>query len=141
MNIQGRRVLITGASRGLGRTLAFSFYGAGAREVVAGTRNQVDRDSLMSNAAELNVNIIPVQLDVRVESEIAAVAGTDTFDILVNNAGVAGFGNPVDMDFAKLREELEVNYVGPPIGDEAKGLLAQLATDAVGLEKMLSRMK
>jgi short-subunit dehydrogenase len=109
--------------------LAFASAEAGAKEVVAGTRNQIDRDSLTSAAAEHNLNIIPVQLDVRVESEISAVAETGTFDILVNNAGVAGFGNPVDMDFVVLRDELEVNYVGAlrMVRAVAPGMIAQKA--------------
>jgi NAD(P)-dependent dehydrogenase (short-subunit alcohol dehydrogenase family) len=46
MHIEGKRVLITGASRGLGRALAFAFADAGAHEVIAGTRKQEDRDQL-----------------------------------------------------------------------------------------------
>jgi len=46
MQIEGKRVLVTGASRGLGRTLVFAFAQAGAREVIAGTRRQEDRDAL-----------------------------------------------------------------------------------------------
>jgi 3-oxoacyl-[acyl-carrier protein] reductase len=32
----------------------------------------------------------------------------------INNAGVAGFGNPLTMDFAAVEEELAVNYLGVP---------------------------
>ena len=42
MDIKGRRVLITGASRGLGHTLAFAFAESGAREVFAGARKAED---------------------------------------------------------------------------------------------------
>jgi short-subunit dehydrogenase len=47
----------------------------------------------------------------------------------VNNAGVAGFGNPVEMDFAVFREELEVNYVGAlrMVRAVAPGMIAQHA--------------
>ena len=38
MEIEGKRVLITGASRGLGRALVKAFVDAGAREVIAGAR-------------------------------------------------------------------------------------------------------
>src|SRR6185312_14446858 len=40
---------------------------------------------------------------------VARMAG---IDILINNAGVAGFGNPLTMDFEALQKEIEVNYLG-----------------------------
>lgn len=112
MELEGKRVLITGASRGLGRTLAFAFANAGTREVVAGTRRQQDRDALLHEATKTDARITPVQLDVRSDDDVAAIAQDGTFDILVNNAGVAGFGNPVTMNFDIVKEELEVNYLG-----------------------------
>ena len=112
MEIIGKRVLITGASRGLGRTLAFAFAQAGAREVVAGYRKQEDGDKLKAEAAEVGANIMPVRLDVTNDADVHAVAQLGAFDILINNAGVAGFGNPVTMSFESFREEMEVNYVG-----------------------------
>jgi len=112
MEIIGKRVLITGASRGLGRTLAFAFAQAGAREVVAGYRRQEDGDKLKADAAEVGANFTPVRLDVTNDADVHAVAQLGAFDILINNAGVAGFGNPVTMSFESFREEMEVNYVG-----------------------------
>lgn len=112
MEIIGKRVLITGASRGLGRTLAFAFAQAGAREVVAGYRKQEDGDKLKTDAAEVGANITPVRLDVTSDADVNSVARLGNFDILINNAGVAGFGNPVTMSFETFREEMEVNYVG-----------------------------
>jgi NAD(P)-dependent dehydrogenase (short-subunit alcohol dehydrogenase family) len=112
MEIIGKRVLITGASRGLGRTLAFAFAQAGAREVVAGYRKQEDGDKLKAETAEVGANITPVRLDVTNDADVHAVAQLGAFDILINNAGVAGFGNPVTMSFESFREEMEVNYVG-----------------------------
>lgn len=137
MKISGRRVLITGASRGLGRTLAFAFAEAGAREVVAGTRKAEDRGKLKSDATNLQANIVPVQLDVRMDAEVDAIAEMGTFDILVNNAGVAGFGNPITMNFESFREELEVNYVGtlrvvravaPAMMKQHDGMIVNIAT-------------
>jgi NAD(P)-dependent dehydrogenase (short-subunit alcohol dehydrogenase family) len=50
-----------------------------------------------------------VQLDVTSDEDVAAVVRLGPVDILVNNAGVAGYGNPVTMDFTAVREETEVN--------------------------------
>jgi len=137
MEISGKRVLITGASRGLGKTLAFAFAEAGAREIVAGTRKEEDRVKLRTEAAQTGANITPVQLDVRSDEEVDAVAQTGPFDILVNNAGVAGYGNPITMNVESFREELEVNYVGtfrmvraiaPGMIEQRDGMIVNIAT-------------
>ena len=109
MEIEGKRVLISGAGRGLGRTLVAAFVAAGAREVLAGTRNQETRNSLLREFAK---GVRPVQLDVTSDADVDAVARLGTIDILVNNAGVAGFGNPLTMSFDDIQNELAVNYLG-----------------------------
>ncbi|HEX6731037.1 MAG TPA: SDR family NAD(P)-dependent oxidoreductase, partial [Pyrinomonadaceae bacterium] len=79
----------------------------------------------------------PVQLDVRFDADVDAIAQMGTFDILINNAGVAGFGNPITMDFETFREELEVNYVGtlrmvravaPAMMKQNDGMIVNIAT-------------
>src|SRR5215217_294185 len=106
MEIEGRRVLITGAGRGLGRALVAAFVDAGAGEIIAGTRKREDRETLRSE------RVTPVQLDVTSERDIEVIAAMGAMDILINNAGVAGYGNPLTMDFAVIQEELAVNYLG-----------------------------
>lgn len=137
MEIIGKRVLVTGASRGLGNTLAFAFAEAGAREVVAGFRKQEDARKLRLEAAQTSASITPVRLDVTSDGDVDAVAATGPFDILINNAGVAGYGNPVTMSFETFREELEVNYVGtlrmvraiaPGMIEQRDGMILNIAT-------------
>ena len=106
MEIEGKRVLITGASRGLGRALVAAFVDAGAGEVIAGARKRVDRELL-----EL-ARVTPLRLDVTSDRDVEALSNLDSVDILINNAGFAGFGNPLTMDFAVVQEEMAVNYLG-----------------------------
>jgi short-subunit dehydrogenase len=74
--------------------------------VIAGTRKPEDREAMQGD------RVIPVQLEVRSVADVEAVSRMGTIDILVNNAGVAGFGNPLTMDFEAAQEEMEVNYLG-----------------------------
>src|SRR5215510_4534752 len=106
MEIEDKRVLVTGGSRGLGRALVAAFVEAGAREVLAGARKRADLEALKSE------RVSPVQLDVTNDADVNAVAGLGAVDILVNNAGVAGFGNPLTMDFETIQEEMAVNDLG-----------------------------
>ena len=106
MEIEGKRVMVTGASRGLGRALVTAFVDAGASEVLAGARKREDRAALKSE------RVTPVRLDVTSGKDVGELPLLGPVDILVNNAGVAGFGNPITMDFAAIQEEIAVNYLG-----------------------------
>lgn len=137
MEIKGRRVLITGASRGLGRTLAFAFAEAGAAEVFAGARKIEDREALMRDAAEAGGVVNPIPLDVTKDKEIEATRELGAIDILVNNAGVAGYGNPVMMSVEAAMEEMNVNYFGallmtralaPAMVERGEGMIVNVAT-------------
>jgi len=137
MDIANRRVLITGASRGLGRTMAFAFAGAGAREVFAGARQSEDIEKLKSDAAAIGASVTPIKLDVTNEDEIRAAAGLGFVDILINNAGVAGYGDPVQMNFENAFDEMNVNYFGalrmaralaPAMIERGEGMIVNVAT-------------
>jgi short-subunit dehydrogenase len=138
MNIEGKRVLITGASRGLGRTLAFAFAETGASEVFAGTRKAADAESLKRDAAgAAGATITPIQLDVTNHRDIEAAAHLGPIDILINNAGVAGYGNPVTMHLAAAIDEMNVNYFGallmtralaPAMIERGEGMIVNIAT-------------
>ena len=137
MNIDGRTVLITGANRGLGRTLAFAFANSAAREVFAGVRKPEDLQTLKTDAAALGAPITPIKLDVTSDEDVATVAGLGAIDILVNNAGVAGYGNPLTMDLDAALEEMNVNYFGalrmaralaPGMIERGEGMIVNVAT-------------
>ncbi len=137
MDIQNRRVLITGASRGLGRALAFAFAEGGAREILAGARKAEDIEKLKSDAEAINAPVTAIKLDVTVEADIRAAAGLGLVDILVNNAGVAGYGDPLQMKFEDAAAEMNVNYFGalrmaralaPAMIEQGQGMIVNVAT-------------
>lgn len=137
MNIEGRKVLITGASRGLGCTLAFAFAEAGASEVFAGARKAPDIEKLRRDAAVMGAPVTPIKLDVTIEEHTSAAAQLGFVDILVNNAGIAGYGNPVSMSLEAAVEEMNVNYFGalrmtrelaPAMIERGEGMIVNVAT-------------
>jgi short-subunit dehydrogenase len=131
MEIKDRRVLVTGANRGLGRALTLAFLDAGAREVFAGTRQASDLEALKSD------RIHPIILDVTNENDVEATRRLGPIDILVNNAGVASYGNPVNMNFDDAATEMNVNYFGalrmtralaPGMTERGEGIIVNVAT-------------
>ena len=87
MNIdfQGRRALVTGAGKGIGREIALVLARACNAKVVALSRTQADLDSL---AKELDCETITADLaDAEAARKAAEQAGA--IDLLVNNAGIS----------------------------------------------------
>lgn len=137
MNIENKRILITGASRGLGHTLALAFAQAGAREVLAGARKSEDVAALKQEAVATKAPLVPIYLDVTVDDDIAAAAGFGPVDVLINNAGVASYGNPISMNLDEAIREMNVNYFGalrmsralaPQMIERGQGMIVNIAT-------------
>jgi len=137
MDINGKTILVTGASRGLGRTLVFAFAKAGAKEVFAGARKSSDIEQLKIDAAAIGASITPIKLDVTNDDDVEATKSLSSIDILVNNAGVAGYGNPALMSFDAASEEMNVNYFGalrmtralaPGMIERGAGMIVNVAT-------------
>jgi NAD(P)-dependent dehydrogenase (short-subunit alcohol dehydrogenase family) len=89
IRLAGTRVVVTGATSGLGRAMAEALVGAGARVVVT-SREQSRADDA---AATLGRSAVGVKMDVREEASVHA--GADEIyerlggiDVLVNNAGI-----------------------------------------------------
>lgn len=104
-------VLISGASRGIGRATALRLARAGWT-VYATVRRLADGEALLAEAG--GSTITPLQLDVTDEAQIAALGGAlpDHLDAVVNNAGIVVSGPLETLSAADLREQFEVNVVG-----------------------------
>jgi short-subunit dehydrogenase len=112
MELHGTRVLVTGASRGIGRALAREFASAGARVALVAR----DADALHALAEELGGTahpadlLDPVQvghLIHRVEDEAGAI------DVVVNNAGLAAAGPLWDHADHDVAAQVQVNLTAP----------------------------
>jgi short-subunit dehydrogenase len=112
MDLVGRRVLVTGASRGIGESLARSFAAAGAKVALAARTES----ALRALADEVGGTVHPVDLNDpaqvatfihRVEDDAGPV------DVLVNNAGVDNGGSILDTTEDELRQLVQVNFVAP----------------------------
>ena len=98
-DLEGKRALVTGASRGIGRAIAVSYARAGA-DVAVLARNADLLAEVADEISTLGRNAVVVTVDV-LDSEAtragvtAAIADLGGLDILVNNAGGNSFSIPV----------------------------------------------
>jgi NAD(P)-dependent dehydrogenase (short-subunit alcohol dehydrogenase family) len=103
--VTGARVLITGASRGLGHALAAELH-ARRYDVVATARN-------LSDLADLDASD-KVPLDVTDPKSVeAAVAAAGELDVLVNNAGLTVQAPVEAVPIDVFRSVIETNLFGP----------------------------
>ncbi|XP_030617952.1 L-xylulose reductase isoform X2 [Delphinapterus leucas] len=85
LSLAGRRALVTGAGKGIGRSTVQALHAAGA-QVVAVSRTQADLDSLVRECP----GVEPVCVDLGDwEATDRALGGVGPVDLLVNNAAVA----------------------------------------------------
>ncbi|RDJ27183.1 SDR family NAD(P)-dependent oxidoreductase [Bosea caraganae] len=115
-DLQGKRVLVTGASSGLGAHFAGVLAGHGAHVVAAARR--LDRLAALATACEgLPGTVMPLALDVgsvaAIETGLAEASELlGGLDVLVNNAGIAEPGRALDVSEAQWDAHLDVNLKG-----------------------------
>ncbi len=104
MNIDGQIAFVTGANRGLGAALTEALLERGAAKVYAGVR----RPETVTDP-----RVVPIRLDLTDRASIldAARLAPDV-TLVINNAGIST-GTPILGAEEGLRQELEVNYLGP----------------------------
>jgi 3-oxoacyl-[acyl-carrier protein] reductase len=93
-DLKGRVALVTGASRGIGRSIALSLATAGADMVLNFLTRAAEAKAVEAEILQLGRRCVCIQADVSVASEVERLAGEaersmGAVDVLVNNAGIA----------------------------------------------------
>jgi NAD(P)-dependent dehydrogenase (short-subunit alcohol dehydrogenase family) len=114
--LDGRVIIVTGATRGIGRALTLALARVGAVVVPTG-RQQADVDDLGREAAEAGVSIHPVLVDVTdvgsITRAVEQVRGEfERIDVLVNNAGLGDAHRAFDVRERDWDEMMAVNLRG-----------------------------
>jgi 3-oxoacyl-[acyl-carrier protein] reductase len=118
--LAGRIAVITGASRGIGHSIARAFVAGGARVLITGRANsdlEAAAQALRGVTGAASDAVEAVRADVRRPAEAAAAieAAVSRFgglDVLVNNAGVGLFAPVAEMSVDEWQQVLETNLSG-----------------------------
>ena len=111
MNLKNATVLVTGGSAGIGRAIAASLLGAGARVAITG------RDQRKLTAAAASLGAYPIRADVTSEADVIRtyeelISAFGHLDVLVNNAGFGTFKPLVDTDRDSFDAVFATNVTG-----------------------------
>jgi NAD(P)-dependent dehydrogenase (short-subunit alcohol dehydrogenase family) len=124
------RVLVTGASSGIGRAVAEELHRRGYR-VVAAARRLDSLDGLECASK--------VELDVTSDTSVRdAVAAAGPFGILVNNAGIGAGGPAEHLPVAETIRQMDTNFFG--VVRLTKAVLPQMRRQASGTIVNISSM-
>ncbi|WHI49482.1 SDR family oxidoreductase [Microbulbifer sp. MLAF003] len=133
ISVQGKVALVTGANRGIGKSIVETFIEEGAKKVYLAVRSP---GTTAEFTRRYGAKVVPVQLDVTDGNGIKALAKEiQDLDILVNNAGVLAPTEPLGEQVEEsLQHELNVNLFGlvriakafAPQLEKNRGALVQL---------------
>ena len=111
--LRGRKALITGASRGIGRACAEVLASEGC-DVVIVSRTQADLDAAKDKIlGQSNVSVRTYAMDLSDSKNVDKLAAEcPDIDILINNAGAIPRGTIAEIDEARWREAWDLKVFG-----------------------------
>ena len=109
-------VVITGATSGIGKALAYECASRGARVVISG-RNLEKLMEISEDLLRTGVRVLPIIADVSIESDCQGlirrtIEEYGQLDILINNAGISMRALFEDVDLDVLRKLMDTNFWG-----------------------------
>lgn len=115
--LQGKSVLVTGASRGIGRTIALELAAKGANVAVNYAGSEGKAQEVVDEIIEQGGRAVKIQANVANESEVKAmikevISEFGSLDILVNNAGITRDNLLMRMKEQEFDDVIDTNLKG-----------------------------
>jgi len=116
MKLKGKKAIITGGGKGLGKATAIAFAKKGIDVAITGRNEKILKETVAELKA-IGVNATYEIFDVGNYEEVKQgikniIATNGSVDILVNNAGIAAFGSLNEMEVSKWTAIIQTNVMG-----------------------------
>lgn len=138
-SLKGKRALITGGGKGIGRALALALAQEGVDIALLG-RNAGPLEAVAKEVSSFGVKVAFATADVSDITAVNAAIAQVTKelgepDILLNNAGIAAFGGFMDLEPAQWEEIIRVNLLGVYYVTRAvlPGMIARKTGDIINI--------
>ena len=120
-DLEGKVVVITGASKGLGKAMALRFGEEKAKVVVNYRSTKKDLDEIVRSIKACGGDAITVQADISKEEDVKrlineAVEAFGTLDVMVNNAGIENEVPSHEMSLEDWNKVINTNLTGCFLG-------------------------
>ena len=112
-------VIITGGSRGIGKSTAYKFASSNYDVVLTYNKDKISADRIkMELEKKYNIEVLTLQVDVSSEEEVKKMINETILrfgkiNCLVNNAGICLDNNFDDKTVSEFHKVLDVNLIGP----------------------------
>ena len=118
LEFKDKVVLVTGSSRGIGRSIAISFAKEGANVIINYKKSTMDANIAYEIVSSYGNKCMAIKADVANENEVKKmideiISEYGRIDILVNNAGIAYDSDIDEKTTANWQDTLNTNVLGP----------------------------
>ena len=115
--IKNKNIVVTGATRGIGKEIAFTLVENGANVAINYRTFNESIERLVEDLRRFGTNVVAIKCDISSEEDIKrfiveAKIQLGTIDVLVNNAGITKDGLLVRMKETDFQDVLDVNLKG-----------------------------
>jgi 3-oxoacyl-[acyl-carrier protein] reductase len=115
--LKNKTAIVTGAARGIGKSIALKLASLGANIVVNYTSKPEAAEEVVSEIKKLGVKAIAVKADVRNTKEVEEMINKaheefESIDILVNNAGITKDNLMLRMTEQDFNDVIDINLIG-----------------------------
>lgn len=117
MNFLNKVVLVTGSSRGIGRSIAVKFAKEGANVIINYKSNEKEAEAITEIISSYGNDCICIKADVAKEKDVKnmieeIIKKFGHLDVLVNNAGIAIDSDFEDKKIKDFQDTLNTNLIG-----------------------------
>lgn len=143
--LKGKKALVTGSSRGIGRALALALAEAGVNVAVHYNNNKSQAEEVADEIRKMGVRSAVVSGNVGIEGDVRRIIQDaesglgGTIDILINNAGKGGQKNMEDTTSQEYDETCAINmksvflftqFLAPKMRDQKWGRIVNVSSSA-----------